>query len=86
MRPESAATTCAVRHVLAGKSGVRKAAKIFGLARTTVQRAIKRRKKEAEERARFEARQMRLNFPRCVESEFAPNDAPVWIHETWGTK
>ena len=46
MRPESAATAGAVRHVLAGKSGVRKAAKIFGLARTTVQRALKKRRAE----------------------------------------
>lgn len=48
MRPESAATKCAVRHVLAGKSGVRRAAMIFGIARSTLQRALKRRKKEAQ--------------------------------------
>ena len=47
MRPESAATAGAVRHVMAGKSGVRHAAIIFGIARSTLQRALKRRKKEA---------------------------------------
>lgn len=56
MRPESAATRCAVRHVLAGKSGVRHAAMIFGIARSTLQRALKRRRAEALR-------------PRCVESE-----------------
>lgn len=85
MRPESALTASAVHKVESHEWKISQAARYFGISRSTLQRAIKRRKKEAEERARFEARQMRLNFPRCVESEFAPNDI-VLIHETWGTK
>lgn len=48
MRPESALTAAAVHKVVSHEWKIRFAARYFGIARSTLQKALKRRKKEAD--------------------------------------
>lgn len=48
MRPESTATAAAVHKVVSHEWKISQAARYFGISRSTLQRALKRRKKETQ--------------------------------------